>query len=340
MKRTAIITAALFLLITAGCAKKTQNEKIPVRVLILPKFEVGEMSGDFPGEAQYFYEEYLIDADSYAIEGSPNHEKLYYKDGIAMFLCGQGKISAALSTAAVLSDQRFDFSGANILSVGCGGSAEGNSIFGDVCVISAAVDYDLGHHADPREMSGDSETTWFHDESFDDSSAVSLDETLTESVYELIKDIQPQTTESTVNYLKKQYPDEAWAQRQPAVIRGTAVTSDNFWKGKYNHSNAVKITETYHCKDPYAITEMEDIAVCRAVQSHGLLDRLIILRVSVNMDTFPEGVTPEMLWGEETEDHIASDDSMESVDIFATAMENCFEAGKKVIDTILEGKLQ
>lgn len=340
MKRTAIITAALFLFITAGCAKKTQNERIPVRVLILPKFEVGEMSGDFPGEAQYFYEEYLTDADSYAIEGSPNHEKLYYKDGIAMFLCGQGKVNAALSTAAVLSDQRFDFSGGYILSVGCGGSAEGYSIFGDVCVISAAVDYDLGHHADPREMSGDSETTWFHDESFDDSSAVSLDDTLTESVYELIKDIQPQTTESTVNYLKKQYPDEAWAQRQPAVIRGTAVTSDNFWKGKYNHRNAVEITETYHCKDPYAITEMEDIAVCRAVKSHGLLDRLIILRVSVNMDTFPEGVTPEMLWGEETEDHIASDDSMESVDIFATAMENCFEAGKKVIDTILEGKLQ
>ena len=257
-----------------------------------------------------------------------------------MFLCGQGKVNAALSTAAVLSDQRFDFSGGYILSVGCGGSAEGYSIFGDVCVISAAVDYDLGHHADPREMSRDSETTWFHDESFDDSSAVSLDDTLTESVYELIKDIQPQTTESTVNYLKKQYPDEAWAQRQPAVIRGTAVTSDNFWKGKYNHRNAVEITETYHCKDPYAITEMEDIAVCRAVQSHGLLDRLIILRVSVNMDTFPSGVTPEMLWGEETEDHIASDDSMESVDIFATAMENCFEAGKKVIDTILEGKLQ
>ena len=33
-----------------GCEKA----KIPVRVLILPAFEVGKMSGDFPGEAQYY----------------------------------------------------------------------------------------------------------------------------------------------------------------------------------------------------------------------------------------------------------------------------------------------
>ena len=29
---------------------------IEIKVLILPKFESGEMAGDFPGEAQYYYE--------------------------------------------------------------------------------------------------------------------------------------------------------------------------------------------------------------------------------------------------------------------------------------------
>ena len=68
-----------------------------------------------------------------------------------------------------------------------------------------------------------------------------------------------------------------------------------------------------------------------------MLDRLMILRVSVNMDVFPEGVTPEMLWGETTDDHLASEESMESVDIFETAMQNCFVTGKVLIDAILEG---
>lgn len=44
---------------TACTAAADPAEKIPIRVLILPKFEVGSMSGDFPGEAQLYYEKYL-----------------------------------------------------------------------------------------------------------------------------------------------------------------------------------------------------------------------------------------------------------------------------------------
>lgn len=135
------------------------------------------------------------------------------------------------------------------------------------------------------------------------------------------------------------FPGEAWADRQPRVMRGTSVTSDSYWKGKYDHQNAQLITETYACADPFAISEMEDIAVCQAVKSFGLLDRLIILRVGVNMDVLPTGVTPEMLWEPESNDHVASESSMESVDIFETAMQNCFAAGKVWIDSILEGTL-
>ena len=32
-------------------------------------------------------------------------------------------------------------------------------------VITATVDYDLGHHADARELTTDVKTTWFHDRS-------------------------------------------------------------------------------------------------------------------------------------------------------------------------------
>ena len=122
-------------------------------------------------------------------------------------------------------------------------------------------------------------------------------------------------------------------------MRGSSVTSDSYWKGKYDHENALLITETYSCTDPYAITEMEDIAVGRAVKGFGLLERLIILRVSVNMDVLPAGVTPEMLWGTDTNDHVASKESMESVDVFETAMHNCFAVGRVLIDAILDGTL-
>lgn len=335
------IAALLMLLVIIGLLSGCSGQKgtIPVRVLILPKFEVDEMSGDFPGEAQCFYEAYLSGGDEYEIAGCPGPIRLYYKNGVAMCTAGQGKVAAALNTAAVLSDARFDFSGACVLSVGCGGSAAGYGIFGDVYVISAAVDYDLGHHADPREMKHETDATWFHDESFDGTAAVKLDRDLTDRVFELVKDIPLDTTERTRRFLEQEYPGEAWANRLPQVLRGTSVTADNFWKGSYDHQNALLVAETYGCVDPYAVTEMEDVAVAQAVKQAGLLDRLIILRVSVNMDLFPDGVTPEALWGTESEDHIASEDSLESVDIFETAMRNCFAVGKPVIDAILDGSL-
>ena len=339
-KQIAALAAILMLVgMLAGYVAQQKAQGIPVRVLILPKFEAGELTGDFPGEAQLFYETYLAGGEEYEINGHPEPGKLYYKDGVAMYLLGQGKVSAALNTTAVLSDPRFDFSDAYILPVGCGGSAEGYGIFGDVYVISAAADYDLGHHADAREMQTESDTTWFHDDSYDESAVIRLNPELTDRAYELIKDVPLETTEQTVNYLKKAYPGEAWADRQPQVLRGTAVTGDHFWKGRYDHQNALLITETYGCSDPYAVTEMEDVAVGLAVKRFGMLDRLIILRTGVNMDVFPDGVTPEILWGAASDDHLASEDSMESVDIFETAMQNCFAAGKVLIDALQEGAL-
>ena len=343
IKRIAASAVTLPMILTigilTGCSSRASDERNPIRVLILPKFEVGDMAGDFPGEAQCFYEEYLAGGDTYQINGTPGTIDLYYKDGIALCLTGQGKVAAALNTAAVLSDTRFDFSDAYVLSVGCAGAAEGYGIPGDVCVITAAVDYDLGHQADPRETDSSSETTWFHDESFDDSAVVRLDKELTDRVYALIKDIPLETTDNTESFLKREYPNEAWADRQPQVMRGTSVTGDNFWKGQYDHQNALLITETYGCSDPYAVTEMEDVAVGLAVKSFGMLDRLIILRTGVNMDVFPDGVTPEILWGAESDDHLASEDSMESVDIFETAMQNCFAAGKVLIEAMRDGTL-
>ena len=160
---------------TACTAAADPAEKIPIRVLILPKFEVGSMSGDFPGEAQLYYEKYLAGGEEYEVPYAAEGCRLYVKDGVALCTLGMGKLRAALNTAAVLSDDRFDFSDAYIFSVGCAGSAVGTTVMGDVVVASAAVDYDLGHRADARELSDPDALTWFHEEEFDDAAVVRLD---------------------------------------------------------------------------------------------------------------------------------------------------------------------
>ena len=338
-----ILVLGLTVLCTAEACCETVNpeqagkDRIAVKVLILPKFEVGEMDDGNPGEAEYYYKRYLTGAEAYEVPSSEGN-KLYVKDGVALCLLGMGKVNAALNTIAILSDERFDFSNAYILSTGCAGSAAEASVMGDVFVVTAAVDYDLGHHADPREMTEDRTVTWFHDPDFDDAAVIKLNPELTEKVLRLAENVPVETTEKTRNYMQAAFDGAEWAVRDPKVLRGTAVTSDNYWKGRYSHENAKCMVETYGCPDPYAVTEMEDIAVCAAVKRMGLLDRLIILRDSVNMDVFMLGATPESLWNPDaTAMSLASEDSVEAADIFATAMKNNFDVGSVIIDEILNG---
>ena len=349
MKKPLIILLFVCLLLCVSCAsagsmgnngEEGGQEKIVIKVLILPKFEVGEMDGDFPGEAQHYYEYFLDGADTYEVSGVPSENRLYVKNGVALFTLGMGKVNAALSTMAVLSDSRFDFSEAYILSIGCAGSSAGYGVMGDVFIITTAVDYDLGHHADSREMQSDQKATWFHDPDFDEAAVVRLNQDLTDRVYELVKDVPVETTERTRNYMRKAFNEEEWAVRDPEVLKGTTVTGDNYWKGFYDHENAMLMTETYGCPDPYALCEMEDVAVGTAVKRMGLLDHFIIIRDSVNMDVFMLGATPESLWGSEPEAMtIASEENVEAADIFETAMKNNFAVGKVVIEAIMDGTL-
>ena len=130
-----------------------------------------------------------------------------------------------------------------------------------------------------------------------------------------------------------------WATRDPEVLKGTTVTGDNYWKGKYGHENALLMTKAYNCPDPYALTEMEDNALAVVLDRFGMLDRYIIIRDSVNTDEFMNGATPESLWDPNFDDSLASESSVESADIFATAMENNYKVGSVVVDAILNGTL-
>ena len=353
MKRFMVFSVCLLFTFgsVVGCrAAAAGNERIPVRVLIIPKFEVGELSGDTPGEAQYYYEEYLEGGREFTVPGTLGDIRVYEKDGIVLFMPGMGKVDAALGTLAVLKDDRFDFSKTCIISTGCAGSSVGYGTLGDVFIITTAVDYDLGHHADIRDMAADHKeagtiedkrTTWFHHEPFDELAVVRLNADLTDRVYEMVKDIPLETTEQTRECLRKNYHDADWAVRDPRVLKGTTVTGDNYWKGEHGHNNAVLMVETYDCPDEYAITEMEDLAVAKAVRQMGLLDHFLIIRDSVNLDVFMGNATPESLWASESASKsLSSEDSEEAVDIFPTAMKNNFEVGRVVIDAVLNGELE
>lgn len=339
MKKIAVLLLLVVCVVVPVFSQAVAEEagKVEVKVLVLPKFEAGEMTGDFPGEAQYYYDRYVKGGQEYDIKGSLEGQKLYVKDGVALYVTGMGKVNAALSVGNVLFDDRFDFSHAYVISTGCAGSSYGYGVMGDVFVITAAIDGDLGHTADYRDLPEGTDTTWFHDESYDGSSCKILNKELMDKVYALVKDVKIETTPRTKAFMAATFDNADWAVREPKVLKGTTVSADNYWKGMHSHDNAVLMTSTYHCPDPYALTEMEDVAIGVALDRLGMLDRYIIIRDSVNMDVFMNGASPASLWDPNFVDSLASESSIESADIFMTAMANNCKVGSVVIDAIKNG---
>ena len=97
--------------------------------------------------------------------------------------------------------------------------------------------------------------------------------------------------------LAENFPGEPWAERAPRVLKGTAVTADSYWKGWEDHNNASAAAEHYRCPDKYAVSEMEEIALMNAAACFGLQDRIVSIRVIVNLDTFLKGGKPRAALG-------------------------------------------
>ena len=317
--------------------------KTAVRVLVVAKYEAGNISGDALGEAQLFYEHYCADCEETTVPNAPQtaHFYLNEENGVGVLLTGSGKTAAGLSMMSLLSCDAYDFSDTTIVSVGCAGGNTGSITLGDVVVVTAACDYELGHGTDSSEL-GDPDTlyTWFHDDAYEDYSHALLNEELCDKAFELVKDCSMRTTETCKRILEANFPGEEWAARDPLVVKGTAITADNYWKGEQDHANANFIAQYYGCPDEYAITEMEEMAVVNAAACFGLQDRVISLRVAVNVDTFLNNESPETLWGQGTNaNDIGLGENSETFDIFGPGMENLFDVGSILVDAVLAGEL-
>jgi purine nucleoside permease len=328
----------LFLCFSAALFAEGRFEPVRIKALILPKFEVGEMAGDFPGEAQFYYERYLVGGQEYEVKGGFGGNKLYVKDGVALYVTGMGKVNAGTSTLAILLDPRFDFSGVYVISTGCAGGATERTVMGDVVIASAVADYDLGHHSDPRGpdnvTTGD--RTWFHEESHNSFGYFAINPAVVEKAVKLSQGVTLATTEKTKRVMAATFPGQDWAVREPRILTGTVISGDNYWKGEWGQKTAELIASTYNAPGPFMLTEMEDVAIANACNRLGILNRYIVIRDSVNMAVFMKGVTPLSLWTG-NDDQLSNDDSVESADIFLSAMKNNFLAGERIIDAILAG---
>lgn len=254
-------------------------EPIKVKVFIGAMFEIGENTGDKPGEFQYWYERYFMDSKPIMVKGAAS--PVYCnKDNVCGAVLGMGKVASSSSIQAILLNPQFDMSKTYFVISGVAGTPPQRGTIGDVSWATWAVDYDLGHRWAPEEGLQDGQT-FMPRKGYENIRKFKLNPDLVAWAMKISGDARLLDSDSARQYRFK-YPD-ANARRAPKILTGTHVTGDTFFHGPGMSKQAQYIAKLYGADD-YVMTEMEIAAIMQPIQRDVGISRVMSLRGAVNFD--------------------------------------------------------
>ena len=275
---------------------------IPVKVVVITMFEVGNDTGDAPGELQYWVERDHLD-QVYPLPAG-YHAARMNKDGEMSILTGPGTAHAAATIMALGLDPRFDFTHAYWLIAGIAGGSPQRVSLGSAAWASWVVDGDLGYEIDSREIPQDWSTGYIplrKTRPFEppatppDGQVYELNSALAQWAYDLTRAI-PLNDPEALKEIRTHF-DGAAAQRAPSVILGDEISSSTFWHGKLSDAWAAEWVSYFTGgKGQFATTAMEDTGTLQSLKylaQAGRVDwqRILVLRTVSNFDQQPRGMT-------------------------------------------------
>lgn len=275
---------------------------IPVRVVIVTMFEVGEDTGDRPGELQNWVERDHLDR-IYVMPGAYHAVRMNDRGEMAM-LTGPGTAHAAASIMAVGLDARFDFSHAYWIVAGIAGGNPAQVSLGSAAWARWIVDTDLSYEIDAREIPKDWNTgriPFRKSHPYETPAAplegqvFHLNEPLVNWAYGLTRDLRLADSDAMAE--NRAEFDGAAAHKPPFVAIGDEVSGATFWHGKLQDQWAAQWMRYFTGgSGTFATTAMEDTGTLLALRwlaNAGRVDfnRILVLRTVSNYDQPPRGVT-------------------------------------------------
>jgi purine nucleoside permease len=277
--------------------------KIPIKAVVITAFEIGEDTGDIPGETQAWAEVY-----PHILPSPTGTYDLHYsgKEKILVMRTGIGAVNAALEVQALGQDSRFDLTKAYWLTAGIAGINPHFGTGGSAVWIKNVVDLDWSYSDDTSvgeqwtKQKYPENTTYPWPEltpEIQKKNNFAKNTDLTTWAYEFTKDTQLEDNEN-LKAMRSHYSDATPnALAPPTVGIGTMVGSSEYWQGSSSNAFAEKWV-SYFTKDPtpYAMTAMEDVGVSSALQTLGRLgladpQRELVLRTASDFAAEPPGKT-------------------------------------------------
>lgn len=287
-------------LLTLSVIAKT--EPIPVKVCVLAMYEIGDASGDTPGELQFWVERENLE-HAYPFPMGRTDIRMS-NDGLMVALTGGGVTHAATTITALGLDPRFDFSDTYWIIAGIAGADPLDASLGTAAWAKWVVDGDLLYELDAREIPeewpygmiplGGYEPNQLDTGWTVDNIAFKLNEGLVNWAYSLTKDMAVDDTPG-LKAFREQFKGYPNAQTPPRVILGDALSSSTYFHGEKLNTWANDWMKLHTGgQAEFVMTNMEDsgtLTALRRLSKSGYVDydRILVLRTASNFSMQPPG---------------------------------------------------
>lgn len=284
------------------CAQTVPTAKpIPIKVVVVAMFEVGEDTGDMPGEYQLWVEREHLE-QIIPMPAAFHHARLN-KDGVLGILTGMGTAKAAASVMAVGLDPRFDFSHAYWIVAGIGGGDPADVSLGSAVWAEHVIDGDLAYELDARQIPADWATGYVplrHATPYEapaqpeSGELYTLNPALVSWALRLTQDT-PLADSADLRKARERFAGFPNAVKPPFVTKGDDISSSTFWHGSKMSEWANAWTRYFtNGKGNYMVCGMEDSGTLQALtflSQAGRVDlqRVLVLRTVSNFDQEPPG---------------------------------------------------
>ena len=351
-RQLATILMLLSMFLGTGCDRQIEatveldvgaDDPLPIKAVVVTMFEYGALTGDRPGEFQYWVERWPLATEfEFPLGEFPLRASL--EDGVLGLCVGGGIANATASIMALGQDPRFDLSRAYWLIAGIAGGDPTDVSLGSAVWARHVVDGDLLYEIDAREIPedwpygliplgakqpaetpADISTGWTLN-----TVHFALNAALADWAYAQTADVELADTEA-MQAFRAQYKTLDNAQRPPFVTRGDTLSSGTYWHGALLNQWANDWVRLYAGADAeFMTTNMEDSGTLTALHRLGRTgrvdpDRVMVLRTVSNFSMPPADRTA------------AWSTTAPYPDQGRPALDAAYLVGSRVLQTLLDG---
>jgi purine nucleoside permease len=335
------VWTAGFALLSSANAHEGTVKPLQVRVVVVTTFELGDDTGDKPGEFQAWVERFPL-PEKIAFPQGFHGLRYDPKTHVLGIVTGEGGLRATASIMALGMDLRFDFSKAYWVVPAIGGVDPAVASVGSAAWAEWLIDRDLSFEIDARDIPADWSTGRiplgrrkpFEDPApelvrFGGASGYHLNAGLTDWAFELTRSVKLDDTEK-LRAIRAHYAAYPNGQNPPAVIKGDVTAASAWWLGE--HMNAMTQQWVKYWTGGKGVSTMTAMEDCGILQSLSFLaqakrvqlDRVLVLRTGANYTVPPAGENAAQLLASEADE----DDSLSA---FIPALEAAYRVGSPVV---------